>query len=99
MMLRFEGTYRLRYQGGRENRRSEHHEMSVKVFILHYDTPQKILSCDSHNRRGLGSLTYGAEPFLRSRQLCSYSRTFQNFTVVSKYLNCVTFSKHRSLDW
>jgi hypothetical protein len=25
------------------------------------------------------SLTYGAEPFLRSRQLCSYSRTSQHF--------------------
>jgi hypothetical protein len=24
-------------------------------------------------------LTYGAEPFLRSRQLCSHSRTFQHF--------------------
>jgi hypothetical protein len=24
-------------------------------------------------------LTYGAEPFLRSYQLCSYSRTFQHF--------------------
>jgi hypothetical protein len=28
---------------------------------------------------GVNSLTHGAEPFLRNHQLCSYSRTSQNF--------------------
>jgi hypothetical protein len=34
------------------------------------------------------SLTHGAEPFLRSRQLCSYSRTFQHFMESEDSLPC-----------
>jgi hypothetical protein len=33
-------------------------------------------------------LTYGAEPFFRSRQLCSHSRTFQNFIEPEGSLLC-----------
>jgi hypothetical protein len=36
-------------------------------------------------------LTYGAEPFLRSRQLCSHSRTSQHFMEHGKNLT----TKHR----
>jgi hypothetical protein len=34
------------------------------------------------------ALTHGAEPFLRSRQLCSYSRTSQNFMEPEGSLPC-----------
>jgi hypothetical protein len=34
------------------------------------------------------SLTHGAEPFLRSRQLCSYSRTSQHFMEPEYSLLC-----------
>jgi hypothetical protein len=34
------------------------------------------------------SLTHGAEPFLRSRQLCSYSRTSQHFMEPERSLPC-----------
>jgi hypothetical protein len=34
------------------------------------------------------SLTHGAEPFLRSRQLCSYSRTSQHFMEPESSLPC-----------
>jgi hypothetical protein len=34
------------------------------------------------------SLTRGAEPLLRSRQLCSYSRIFQHFTEPEGLLSC-----------
>jgi hypothetical protein len=34
------------------------------------------------------SLTHGAEPFLRSRQLCSYSRTSQHFMELEGSLPC-----------
>jgi hypothetical protein len=34
------------------------------------------------------SLTHGAEPFLKSRQLCSYSRTFQHFMKPEGSLPC-----------
>jgi hypothetical protein len=33
-------------------------------------------------------LTHGAEPFLRSRQLCSHSRTYQHFMVPEGSLPC-----------
>jgi hypothetical protein len=36
----------------------------------------------------LPSLTHGAEPFLRSRHLCSYSETFQNFMDPEGSLPC-----------
>jgi hypothetical protein len=36
----------------------------------------------------LGSLTHGAEPFLRSRQLCSYLRTSQHFMEPECSLPC-----------
>jgi hypothetical protein len=51
VMLCFEGTYRLRYQGGRVNRRSKHHADSAKISILHNVTPQNIRSRDGDNRR------------------------------------------------
>jgi hypothetical protein len=34
------------------------------------------------------SLTYAVEPFLRSRQLCSYSRTSQHFMEPKGSLPC-----------
>jgi hypothetical protein len=34
------------------------------------------------------TLTHGAEPFLRSRQLCSYSRTSQHFMETEGSLPC-----------
>jgi hypothetical protein len=34
------------------------------------------------------SLTHGAEPFLRSLQLCSYSRTYQHFMEPEGSLPC-----------
>jgi hypothetical protein len=36
----------------------------------------------------LSSLTHGVEPFLRSRQLCSYSRTSQHFMAPQSSLPC-----------
>jgi hypothetical protein len=35
------------------------------------------------------SLTHGAEPFSRSRQLCSYSRTSQHLTLIASVRNTV----------
>jgi hypothetical protein len=37
---------------------------------------------------GRYSLIHGAEPFLRSRQLCSYSRTSQHFMELERSLPC-----------
>jgi hypothetical protein len=44
----------------------------VQLAFVHYGD-----RCRRYRLRDL--LTYGAEPFLRSRQLCSHSRTFQHF--------------------
>jgi hypothetical protein len=49
----------------------------------HIATDGEILRSDIHH-----SLTHGAEPFLRSRQMCSYSRTSQHFMELEGSLPC-----------
>jgi hypothetical protein len=44
--------------------------------------------CSALGEYGHHSLTHGAEPFLRSCQLCSYSRTSQHFMEPEGSLPC-----------
>jgi hypothetical protein len=44
-------------------------------------------------------LTYVAEPFSRSRQLCSHSRTSQHFKEPEGSIRCFTRALHWSLSW
>jgi hypothetical protein len=48
---------------------------------------EKLINCPRPNK-GLYLLTYGAEPFLRSRQLCSLSRISQHFMETKVSLTC-----------
>jgi hypothetical protein len=43
---------------------------------------------NNNNHSLTHSLTHGAEPFLRNRQLCSYSSTFQHFMEPEGSLPC-----------
>jgi hypothetical protein len=60
-------------------------------FVLHPLLPHSVfymlhaVKCSVHPPY---LLTYGAEPFLRSRQLCSYSRTYQYFMEPDGSLPC-----------
>jgi hypothetical protein len=50
---------------------------SLNIFLRRFLIPGSV-----------DSLTHGAEPFLRSCQLCSYSRTFQHFMKPEGSLPC-----------
>jgi hypothetical protein len=75
----------------------------VLVVLLHDNAHLRTVACTSltHAYRNLFPnmtsasipevtylLTHGAEPFLRSRQLCSYSRTSQRFMEPAGSLTC-----------
>jgi hypothetical protein len=47
--------------------------------FVRYPIYRKMFQTKVTHFNGIRSLTHGAEPFLRSRQLCSYSRTSQHF--------------------
>jgi hypothetical protein len=49
------------------------------LLLLWWRWPRRVETC---------ILVHGAEPFLRSRQLCSYSRTSQHFTEPESSLPC-----------
>jgi hypothetical protein len=74
------------------------------VFITRCFSTQKILAlpCSYNTSSPLNlnafvdewfslphSLTHGAEPFLRSRQLCSYSRTSQHFYGTQRFITAL----------
>jgi hypothetical protein len=53
------------------------------------------------DKKGLkyySDITHGAEPFLRSRQLCSYSRTSQQFYGTRRFITVFTRVLHWSLS-
>jgi hypothetical protein len=58
--------------------------LSVLDSSFHNMKPPCSCWCDTHSL----SLTHGAEPFLRSCQLCSYSRTSQHFIEPRGSLPC-----------
>jgi hypothetical protein len=59
----------------------------------YYPEPSNFYATQEHVANGhtlylLNSLTHGAEPYLRSRQLSSYSRTSKNFMEPEGLLPC-----------
>jgi hypothetical protein len=58
-------------------------KLLIQVEIIHLEA---LMFCWEINK--LYSLTHGAEPFLRNRQLCSYSRTSQHFMEPEGSLRC-----------
>jgi hypothetical protein len=88
---------------------SEVEEVSVAVqheirLLVHFRCVIRLHSLGHENSflfrffpRITHSLTRGAEPFLRSRQLCSYSRTYQHFMELAGSLPCS--QEHWSLSW
>jgi hypothetical protein len=59
---------------------------SQRIFVISYSIIR--FSCPYHTEIIVYLLTYGAEPFLRSCQLCSYLRTSQHFMEPEGSLPC-----------